>query len=536
MITNPPNNNSAASKIFIPTNLTISYLLAAILILIGCHSLFASDETFWRRILPSDIKDEIQCFKISPQNKNIIFIGTSKGVYRFNSSDKSLRMVLPLYGPKSAVNCLAVGASGEIFAATDQGLYQSAGTGERWNQVFFAAGQLEKQCFWVAAHDGEIYIATAGGLFYKGKESSVWEKKKDELGRAAVFFVDIVGKDVYAVLKNEVLRLDKTSGEIAKVFSVVAAASEETAQDSDIESDNAIEEKQIYFLTHDNQSDACVYLAAATGIFKSCDGAKSWEKVGANGLPYSDVTALAVDAEKGVFTATHKGVFRYLGGHWSQLFEGLDTNEVNFIATDDEKNIYAAAGSNIFFLEEKKALSAALREGRTFDFEPPISHVQKMAIDYAEVNPDKIKGWRRAARNKGWLPTVSVGMDRSASELLHWDSGPSPDNLLKGKDFVDWDVSLSWDLGDLVWNADQTSIDSRSKLMVELREDVLDQVTRLYFERRRLQRELLILENIPEVEKLDKVSRVEELTALIDGFTGGEFSRKINKEKDVRHD
>ena len=82
---------------------------------------------------------------------------------------------------------------------------------------------------------------------------------------------------------------------------------------------------------------------------------------------------------------------------------------------------------------------------------------------------------------------------------------------------------MSWDLGDLIWNPDQTSIDSRSKLMVELRDDILDQITRLYFERRRLQMELMTPPAEPQ-SKLDKEMRVEELTALIDALTGGEFS------------
>ncbi len=94
---------------------------------------------------------------------------------------------------------------------------------------------------------------------------------------------------------------------------------------------------------------------------------------------------------------------------------------------------------------------------------------------------------------------------------------------------MDWSASVSWDLGELIWNDDQTSIDSRSKLMVELREDVLDQVTRLYFERRRLQAEVAALATAEPQILFDKEMRIEELTALIDGFTGGGFSRLIEQ-------
>ena len=151
-----------------------------------------------------------------------------------------------------------------------------------------------------------------------------------------------------------------------------------------------------------------------------------------------------------------------------------------------------------------------------------------MAIDYAEVSPEKIKKWRSLARTKALIPTISSGINRSASELLHWDSGPNPDNLLKGREFLDWDVSVAWKLSDLVWSDDQTSIDSRSKLMVELRDDIVDQVTRLYFERRRVQIELLAIKE-QEASQIDKQMRMAELTALIDGYTGGEFSQRIRR-------
>ena len=78
---------------------------------------------------------------------------------------------------------------------------------------------------------------------------------------------------------------------------------------------------------------------------------------------------------------------------------------------------------------------------------------------------------------------------------------------------------------------DQTTIDSRSKLMVELREDILDQVTRLYFERRRLQLELRNDLSIEPPVKIEKQLRLAELTALIDSYTGGQFGKSVNTKK-----
>lgn len=65
--------------------------------------------------------------------------------------------------------------------------------------------------------------------------------------------------------------------------------------------------------------------------------------------------------------------------------------------------------------------------------------------------------------------------------------------------------------------------------MVQLRNDLLDEVTRLYFERRRLQLELSA--NMPDEkdEKALKHLRLEELTANIDALTGGYLSEALNE-------
>jgi hypothetical protein len=283
-------------------------------------------------------------------------------------------------------------------------------------------------------------------------------------------------------------------------------------------------------------------------------------------LPVESISSLAV-AGQNIFAATGKGAFHYKDGRWLPLYKGMETSNVNFLARGGNGILYAATDQGIFFMHDEKALAegpqtalAHLEDQRVedprdepiqdrrsnevifesyaslqdyFHGEPSIREAQEMGVQYAEVNPKKIANWRRAAQTRSLLPTVSTNVGRSASELFHWDSGPNPDILAKGRDYMDWGVSMSWDLADLIWNPDQTSIDSRSKLMVELREDILDQITRLYFERRRLQVELMASVLEPQF-KIDKEMRVEELTAMIDALTGGEFSRLMQKPKEMK--
>jgi len=103
--------------------------------------------------------------------------------------------------------------------------------------------------------------------------------------------------------------------------------------------------------------------------------------------------------------------------------------------------------------------------------------------------------------------------------------------LRRGKDSLDWDVGVSWDLSELIWSTDQTSIDVRSKLMVELRNDLLDEVNKIYFERIRVKMEIDNLSIEDRKKRFEKELRLRELTASIDALTGGYFSQQITKKK-----
>jgi hypothetical protein len=68
-----------------------------------------------------------------------------------------------------------------------------------------------------------------------------------------------------------------------------------------------------------------------------------------------------------------------------------------------------------------------------------------------------------------------------------------------------------------------------SPLKAQLRGDILDEVNKLYFERIRVRMEL---DNVVIGERkkiFDKELRLQELTAQLDGLTGGYFSSQIKK-------
>ena len=135
---------------------------------------------------------------------------------------------------------------------------------------------------------------------------------------------------------------------------------------------------------------------------------------------------------------------------------------------------------------------------------------------------------------------LSVGKSFSKGDSIDLDRGSTtdPDAYIIGPRDTSqsWDFDLNWELSELLFNSSQTSIDSREKSMVELRDDILSEVTRLYFERRRAQTEFILNPPQDPLQHAAALLRIEELTANLDALTDGYFSKELGKIYSKRPD
>jgi hypothetical protein len=171
-----------------------------------------------------------------------------------------------------------------------------------------------------------------------------------------------------------------------------------------------------------------------------------------------------------------------------------------------------------------------------FSHEPSVEEIRQVAIEYAEVQPEKINKWRKAAARKALLPDLRVAYDDAEDwqSSTYFYKNTYAEQYLRDDDITEgidrgWSVSLTWELGDLIYNSAQTSIDVRSRLMVQLRDDILNEVTRLYFERRRMQVEMVTNPPADLENRIDKELRLQELTAGIDALTGSYLSKRLGQ-------
>lgn len=171
-----------------------------------------------------------------------------------------------------------------------------------------------------------------------------------------------------------------------------------------------------------------------------------------------------------------------------------------------------------------------------FDHEPKIRETQVAAIKYYNVSPEKISSLRTRTRTKALVPGLSVGFVNSVSSF-----NKAIDDIIfrnvgiaifeeQNADFIGFTASASWSLDRLVFNAEELDVMS----LIGIQDGLQREVTALYYVRRRLQIELLL--NPPKTleGRLSGRLRLEELTGLLDAYTGGFFSRKIAENLEAK--
>lgn len=509
----------------------------------------------WKNISIGVAETDLRTVSADTSAPDTIYAGSAKGMFKSTDNGKSWQRLYPVRGLDTKVNAILIDPENPVvlYAATGNGLFKSPDSGMTWNKAFEGLGDQEKDIRHMAMGPKTriIYLGTGSGAFTSKDEGKSWNKINGETSGQMINFIMPDPSDpsiVYMAAAAGIYKTKDGGSTWERIYNVSAqtevAENAETLPDTNTDETEPPSARTPNCILVDNKNTSKIYIGTWSGIFFSADSGATWEKMTGSGLLNRKINCLLLPDDRTIYAATDGGVFTIAAPyiHWDEVYNGLTSKTARCLAYDKKDNaVLAATKKGIFEI----CVDTATDPGPghplasddpgikkillSFDDEPAIREVQEAAIKYAEVHKEKIDQWRKAAKQKAFLPNVNVGLNRELGELYHWDAGPNPDILQKGKDAVGWDVSLSWNLGELIWNNDQNNIDVRSRLMVQLRDDVLNEVTRLYFERRRLQVNLMTNPSNNSHINLERELRLQELTAGIDGLTGGWFSKKVER-------
>ena len=239
-----------------------------------------------------------------------------------------------------------------------------------------------------------------------------------------------------------------------------------------------------------------------------------------------------------LWLATDRGllVSPTLAGPWRRASPPAGSTAVGDLV-GDEATLYAATARGLFVGSPVVATAAAgSRLPRTPEPspDPDVRHVHLAALAYLSLQPQRVAMLRRGVRRRGWLPVVRFEIGRQNDESRRTDFDQS---FVSGETRhltdIDQDrsselalgLTMSWDLGDTAYHPESLDVSKEARAVIELRDNVLDEITQAYFERRRVLADWARLDDrsTPEAERLRL--RAAELAAGLDAWTGGWFTR-----------
>lgn len=462
---------------------------------------------------------------VSYNNPRVIYLGTEKGIFKTTDAGDSWQLSLLVKGTNSRVNFMLIDEQGIVYAATGNGLFLSQNQGKRWRRVFKGRDAQENDCrSLVALPNGQFYLATRAGLFISRDKAKTWHRASGRLGARCILSIacDRENKIIYVAALDGVYKIIYSEPDSCRKVFVIKPFEDEDQPEED-EAGQSLLDCAIQYIGIDYRKPTDIYLATDIGVYKSKDYGESWDLMSGFGLLDKKIKFLLVSETSSVYVASKSGIFTYKGGRWEEASLRLPSADIRFLDIDNQHNLYVATDKGLFksALQGSESMNNASKKLGYFEKEPPIQQVHQAAIKYAQVvDPERIESHRRRARLKALLPEFNLDYDKTISTY----NNSNTSRFTVGP--CDWAISLKWDFSDLIWSEQQRLIDSQVRLMVQLCNDILDEVTKLYFERRRLKME--VSSGIfPSKMKMEKELKIEELTACLDALTGGYFSQSL---------
>ncbi|MFH1622395.1 MAG: hypothetical protein ABIA97_04660 [Candidatus Omnitrophota bacterium] len=475
------------------------------------------------------ILSEVEVISIvSDQNEpSIIYVGSQEHVYKTNDSGNSWKKIFSIRKANKKINAIYTNSKSinTLYVLTQDGLYASRNRGDDWQRVFKGSSDLENNCLSVLI-TSVVFLGTEEGLFISHTQGKTWQKSSGQFSESIISLIvgDPHNEDIVYLACEKGIYITEDRGKNWKRIYITYNSEIPLEDYSDYDGDVINQVINIKSMVISNKR---LYIATTKGFFFSEDKGKKWQSLTKIGLSTLNISSMVVSDDEQLYVATDRGIFKLDGSLWKQIGSGFAYKDFRDLIIDTNGSMLIAGKRGLYKssiekdnLESKKTNYRIEELKDLFVGEPTIEQVQKATIEFSETNINKIYSWRKQSRLKALFPSFSVGYDK----VIY---GSSSGAMAVGP--RDWDLSLSWDVADLIWSSDQTSIDSRSRLTVQLRQDVLDQVTNLYFERRRLKAELVLSPPDDEIEELYRSLEIQQVTANIDGLTNNFFSKYIQK-------
>jgi hypothetical protein len=496
----------------------------------------------WERSAPSETSQTFSAALPHPSDSGKTLLASTDQIFEARSGTQDWKKLAPA---RSGIRILRLyhfpEFPEEVFVLADRGLFRFyLKNPAAWQPLRDPLRGESFTAFAVSPRDPRRWFLGSTFHLYESRDLGKSWRISSALQEDPVCFLKFSGESLYAA-SHKTLYVSADGSYFKKTLSLVA---EEAEPSFETPSEEETQTASCPFYDIFQNADAQIFWAATErGVFQSLDG-ETWKALPQSGLISPEIRHLTYVSETNqLFAGTPDGIFafREKDGRWKNVYQTFGGEEVKGLIVDEtQSRLYGVTTRGFVWhplLPDSITLPQELDAGnkilfqRLIALEPAARDIHRAVIRYANTKNSKINRWQAESRLRAFFPSVSFGKDLSRGNNIDLDRGSTNerDVFIEGPEDISrgWDVSVSWDLGDFIFSSNQTSIDSREKLMVELRHDLTQEATRLYYERRRLQTEAALLAAASEQEHLSRLIQIEELTALLDAMTDGYMTQRL---------
>jgi hypothetical protein len=407
----------------------------------------------------------------------------------------------------------------------------------------------------IAVASGVVAVATAAGAFVS-PDGTRWQRLSEELPSGPATAIALAWREGFVeswvAIRGELWRSEirAEAGRVASTPPVRVAIPFASGQRPPI--DIALD-----------VGDAAVVVVFESNLVVRESASEGWEQLRPTLPPGASALRLAAALDR-YWLATDRGllVAASLRGPWrrahnnsgSDAIFDLETSEGALYAATDTGLAVAQLASDFSAGAEFGLLASDISTGAeaaqlASDFstaaevaqpivdpnEPDVHSVHRAALRYLSLDPGRIAAMRRGVSRRGWLPILSfrATRDRDRSRHSDYDEAFISGEMRRFNDRdsdrdreLELQLTVSWDFGDIAYHPEVIDVSREAREIIELRDDVLDEITQLYFERRRVIAALALQPDSPTASEFRL--RAAQLAAGIDAWTGGWFGRQLS--------
>lgn len=508
-------------------------------------------ELRWRSVAVAEADDVVTAIALDRAGR--LAVGDARGVV-FGFPGSPMRHValrgevrdLAFYGDDTE-NASA------LLAATELGLYRILSDG-RVESVAPGPGSDAKAVARIAVASGVVAVATAAGAFVSA-DGTRWQRLSEELPSGSATAIALAVREgfveCWVAIRGDLWRSEirAEAGRVASMTPVRVAIPFASGQRPPV--DIALDVGDVAVV---------VVFESDLVVRETADG--GWEQLRPTLPPGASALRLAAAFDR-YWLATDRGllVAASLRGPWRRA-HGNSGSDAIFDLETGEGALYAATDTGLAVAQPASDFSAGTEFGRlasdfstgagagqlASDFstaaevaqpivdpnEPDVRSVHRAALRYLSLDPGRIAAMRRGVSRRGWLPILSfrATRDHSLRRRSDYDEAFISGEMRRLNDRdtdrdreLELQLTVSWDFGDIAYHPEAIDVSREAREIIELRDDVLDEITQLYFERRRVIAALALQPDSPTASEFKL--RAAQLAAGIDAWTGGWFGRQL---------